>query len=284
MKHPIIVCITVVFAFTTWAVPAARAAELTSTQQDRFDELVAQAVGDYSAGRYKNAISLFEKAFAMNEEPELLYNIARCYERLSEPKRAVEQYERFLGQEGTTGELRTKALENIASLRREIAALEASSSDGQQQGRGGQPSAQGDEAASSGSRREKDQKPSMLKTLGWTFVGVGGAGIVLGGIFGGLALSERSAYDDAGWEEARLSHREDAERNALIFDVGFFGGVTVAAVGAALLIVQSRRSESASSAKVRAEQHSAKSSDKVNLVPLLIADGNNLGLGLQARF
>lgn len=268
----------------TWTVPAAQAAELTSTQQDRFDELVGQAVELYSAGRYEKAIELFEKAFAVNDEPELLYNIARCYERLAVPKEAVEAYERFLESPGTTGELRTKALENIASLRREIAALEASKQyDQPQTGQEPQTADVGDTTFSPGIT-ENDQPTSLLKVMGWTLMGVGGAGIITGAIFGGLAAGDRQKYDDADFDEARVGYRDDLERNALIFDIAFFGGVGLAAVGTTLLIVNSIKNKSESSADLGLEQHSPKSSARMSLAPVLMADGNNLGFGMQGSF
>jgi tetratricopeptide (TPR) repeat protein len=259
-------------------------------QQGRFDDLVAQAVEQYSSGRYEKAIDTFKAAYAINEEPEILYNIARCYERLAQPESALEWYEKFIALPGTTVDLRTKALENIASLRREISILEAMRQGKkpppeQPQDEVGQPSSGAISPPQDGAQESEPDSPmTPMKLAGWILVGAGGAGIVAGGIFGGLALSEKSKFDDAGFDKERLDYRDNIERNALIFDIGVFGGIGLAAVGAALLIIDSRKQGAEFETKVGWRSRTRKSGEAVSLAPSLIADGNNLGFGLQGRF
>lgn len=262
---------------SAWTVSTVHAAELTSKQLERFDSLVGEAVEHYSAGRYENAIELFERAFAVHKEPELLYNIGRCYERLAVPDAAVQWYEKFLEMPGTTGELRTKALNNITTLRKEIEALEESHNASEQRRTQTEGEYKGD-ASGNDDRGEQDQPVNPMNIAGWSLVGVGGAALIAGGIFGGLALAEKGDYDDAGFDADRLGYRDDLERNALVFDVVFFSGAALAAAGATLLIVNALKDETAQDEEIESAKQS------VSLTPSLIADRNNLGFGLQGSF
>ena len=115
------------FAFLVSALPvlAQENQPLTPEQQAQSDSLIQEAVEHYSAHRYNEAIECFKQAYEIIEEQELLFNIARAHQKMSNKKEAIEWYERFLGAPGTTSDLRKLALTNSEKLRREIAAEEA---------------------------------------------------------------------------------------------------------------------------------------------------------------
>ena len=247
------------------SVLAGEAAALTSEQLEAYDALVQEAVDHYSARRYEEAITQFKAAFGIQSEPELLYNIARCYERLAKSEEALVWYQKFLDAPGTTGELRTRALTNIAALKREIAAKEAVEQAGEGQGgsngkSGGAPGEHdmGTEGAGGGgpamedgtgatssadASKEMSEAPGAkgslrrLKVIGLTLLGVGVAGMISGSVFGGLALASQNDYDDAGFDSDRIGYRDDMMRNALIFDVVFSTGAVLSAAGGSLLVV-----------------------------------------------
>ena len=50
----------------------------------------------YTQGRYQQALSRFEEAYALKPLPLLRYNIARCHERLNAPAAALRAYRDFL--------------------------------------------------------------------------------------------------------------------------------------------------------------------------------------------
>lgn len=281
---------------------------LTAEQQELSDSLVGEAVEHYSASRFDKAIELFEQAFEIQKEPELLYNIARSHERLAHAEEAVEWYQRFLEMPGTTGELRTRALTNIASLRREIAAKKAAqqvteaeteqATTGDGKGADGSPNDDttgrveprtDTDSGATGEIKTDDKSgrtSSSLRITGWILTGVGAAALVTGGVFGALALESKKDYDSAGYDDDRIAHRDDVERNAKICDIVFFSGAGVAAVGISLLIADAvkRRSSGESAIGSRSGTKNSAPRRAVRILPSLVVGDGSLAGGLVGSF
>jgi len=71
----------------------------------------------YAARDYRRAIEKFIQAYAVDSDPNLLFNIARCYEELGEVDAAIEKYEAFLKTPGADTRGRQRARESIQALR-----------------------------------------------------------------------------------------------------------------------------------------------------------------------
>jgi tetratricopeptide (TPR) repeat protein len=71
----------------------------------------------YAARDYRHAIEKFIQAYAVDADPNLLFNIARCYEELGEVDAAIEKYETFLKTPGADTRGRQRARESLATLR-----------------------------------------------------------------------------------------------------------------------------------------------------------------------
>jgi tetratricopeptide (TPR) repeat protein len=71
----------------------------------------------YAARDYRRAIEKFIQAYAIDADPNLLFNIARCYEELGEVEAAIEKYETFLKTPGADTRGRQRASESLAALR-----------------------------------------------------------------------------------------------------------------------------------------------------------------------
>jgi tetratricopeptide (TPR) repeat protein len=71
----------------------------------------------YAARDYRRAIEKFIQAYAIDSDPNLLFNIARCYEELGETDAAIEKYETFLKTPGADTRGRQRARESLAALR-----------------------------------------------------------------------------------------------------------------------------------------------------------------------
>ena len=54
-----------------------------------------QALGQYDAGRYDEALTGFQAAYARRQMPWLLVNIGRTVQRLGRPQEAINYYERY---------------------------------------------------------------------------------------------------------------------------------------------------------------------------------------------
>lgn len=281
MKKFVIVMVVVPVMSLAWSASAEQGGpdELTAEQQEEFDALVTEAVQHYSARRYEQAIDLFEQAFAIQEEPELVYNIARSHERLANREQALEWYERFINMPGTTGELRTRALSNITSLRQEITALRAA----EQAEQADQDSLDRANATGSGTPTPTPEQPVQpppprpLRAAGYALVGVGAAAMIAGGIFGGMALAAHSDFEDASetYSENRVDLRDDVEFRSLMADILLFSGAGIAAAGIALVVVDAIRAG-------RAEEGDDESD--VSLVPSLTVANGGYGFGVTGRF
>ena len=278
-----------------------------------FEELVSNAVQSYGEHNYEPAISLFLQAYNIQAEPELLYNIARCYERMALPENAVEMYQKFIDTPGSTGDLRIKALSNIATLNQEIAArkllaetkqIAAASSDitsGETNTKNeDEPETAAASTESPATADTNDSYPSnkslslaqpqrkanqRLKVIGWTVVGTGVVAMGVGGAFGVMAIRANNNFDDAENNKSKIEYRDDVNKDSLIFDIAVFGGAAITSVGIALLVTYA--------VKHRHNDRLSRTSDpagKVNspgplaVTPGFFADTHTMTAGLTGRF
>lgn len=70
----------------------------------------------YAAGDYRRAAERFLQAYAVDEDPNLLFNIASCYEALDDIDAALEKYRAFLAAPDADPEGRPRAEQAIARL------------------------------------------------------------------------------------------------------------------------------------------------------------------------
>ena len=101
---------------------SARAAETRSNaaapaNQANVAQLNEEGAAFYAARDYRRAIEKFIQAYAIDTDPNLLFNIARCYEELGEVDAAIEKYETFLKTPGADTRGRQRARESLTALR-----------------------------------------------------------------------------------------------------------------------------------------------------------------------
>jgi hypothetical protein len=88
-----------------------------------------------------------------------------------------------------------------------------------------------------------ESKGSSSKTLGWVLVGVGGAGVAVGSIFGGVALNMKSALDKPGVCSPKSNCNPTAQQDidtmntsATVSTVGFAVGGAALVTGIIVLV------------------------------------------------
>jgi hypothetical protein len=96
------------------AEPSADADAASSARIAELNETGARA---YAERNYRAAIERFVEAYAIDHDPNLLFNIARCYEKLGDLGAAIEKYEAFVAAPGADTEGRIKAKESLVELR-----------------------------------------------------------------------------------------------------------------------------------------------------------------------
>ncbi len=239
-----------------------------------FDAIVAQAVEHYGAQRYEQAIELFERAYAMQPQPELIYNIGRIYERSVQREQAVEQYERFLGLPNTTADLRARAATSLEALRTELAVLQ----------RANQPNSDDNNSGSNGSGEPNtaipiappiEEGPSNTgAVIGWLLIGTGAAALITGGLIGGIALGAEGDAEEAQSLDAFDTNAARANDLALGSDVLFAAGGAMAIAGIVILIVRASRGEEDVEEETELDQA---------ITPIFLGR-NGLGLSFNGRF
>jgi hypothetical protein len=63
---------------------------------EKVKALFKEGVELQNSGDYRGAIEIYERALKIISSPGVIYNMARCYEELNEPDRAVEYYEKYI--------------------------------------------------------------------------------------------------------------------------------------------------------------------------------------------
>lgn len=80
-------------------------------------ELNEEGARLYEKRDYRRAIELFVQAYAIDRDPNLLFNLARCYEELGDSEAAIEKYEEFIAAPGADAEGRARAQASLRALR-----------------------------------------------------------------------------------------------------------------------------------------------------------------------
>ncbi len=277
-------------------------AAVAPEEQSNADALIQQAVEHYGAQRYQEAADSFRQAYEILKEPELLFNVARCYEKMANAKEALDWYERFLAAPNTTTELRTRALNSIAQLHREIAAEKAvekaeettpqdaaaqTEPDAEQET---EPAAAGPETQEMETTPPTDAQakhgPAGLRIASYSLIGVGLAGMITGGVFGGLSLAAKSDFESTTDEPVRVEYRNDMTRDALIFDIVFFSGVAVVTTGLSLFIADlvKRNSETAVTTGSRMGTDRKSAGGRLRFTPVFSFNNGELTGGLAGHF
>jgi len=174
---------------------AARAADNRASPAPANASSVAQLNEEgaalYAARDYRRAIEKFIQAYAIDSDPNLLFNIARCYEELGEADAAIEKYETFLKTPGADTRGRQRARESLAALREAKntpAGAAGTPSEAQKSATTAEP------VAAPALDRPSDDQPSSA--LPWVVLGGSAAFAVVGTTFYLMGASDHAKVTD----------------------------------------------------------------------------------------
>jgi tetratricopeptide (TPR) repeat protein len=215
-------------------VSAPPAADETEAMQ-KFEE----AERRYAAADYAGAIALLHELLRDNDDAVLHYNLGRAHEGVGAREDAIRDYERYLERAPDApdvGVVRAR----IRKLQADIDAAAAAAVAVAEPEPVRAPPTE-DHAAS--------RVPAYVP---WVVFGVGGAGLVVGGVFGLLARRSEGDADDARVQTDALAAQDRAERQALGANISLAAGGVIATTGLVWGIVSSvARRRGSSSARVR---------------------------------
>jgi hypothetical protein len=229
------------------AAPASAANESRAAapaSQTNVAQLNEEGAALYAARDYRHAIEKFIQAYAVDSDPNLLFNIARCYEELGETDAAIEKYEAFLKTPGADARGRQRARESLAALRE--------AADGRQHAApsAGAPSHETGAAASSSEPAQADA-PKGPSYLPWVVLGGSVAAAAAGTAFYLMGVSDHNKVENApGFGDPTAvtpMTRQQAQdlvdsgkSKKLIGGIGFGVAGALAATYVVLLVTQDR--------------------------------------------
>jgi tetratricopeptide (TPR) repeat protein len=240
----------------------------------RARELFLRGEDHYAAGRYEKAAGLYEEAYELSRRPELLFNIANCFERLGDYDKAAAYLRRYL---------RSPRARDVVSVRERIKRLELAHEERQREierrldeerkrrdaTEGGRLSDREPEGGGGGQRDSSAPKAAYILLAG------GGAGLVGAVIFGVAAVGAGRDADNLCGEGGLCpttaeSALEREKRFALLADVSAGVGLVAAGAGAYLLFREARDRD-----------RSAARGDDARVVPIAVPGGAGIGVAGQ---
>lgn len=237
-----------------------RAALATSTQPaevdpggETFESLAEQARARYREKDFAGAVALFERAYALQPDPAILFNIGRIHEEANNIDAAIAYYEKFIADETVDVELRDKALQRLQTLEKivEIRKKEEAKENPQPSQPAPKPVESTPAATPVGPEPGPQVRPGgtdtppgynkALRPIGYTMFGIGAALLIGGGITGGLAKREHDAFKRADTLDEQRGAASKGKTLAGAADGLFIAGGVLALVGMVLLLVPKAR-------------------------------------------
>ncbi len=203
---------------------AQQAADSTEVAQ-KVEILSSKGAQKYRDQDYRGAIEAFEQAYELEPVPNLLYNIAKCYEKLENWDRAISYYERFVVAPDVESDARQHALSQVQSLRQKT------------QSKPDSRPADSDNATAQAPYTPPTKEVGPDRTLSYIVLGSGAGLIAVGGVFGLLASQDETEFQNAAPTDTtlRIAARDSGKTKAMVADGLFVAGGIAAIVGTYLL-------------------------------------------------
>lgn len=223
-----------------------------ASHRDAVDERIEAGRSKFDAGDYIGAVAEFEAAYALEPDPNFLYNIGRTYEEAGQLSAAADYYRRYARQPGISLEMRRKASERIKVLDEVLAQTEPESRTEPEPEPAATPEptvqppprSQPRAMNASGSDAMVEREGRGLRIAGYSLLAVGASTLAAGGVLGGLASRDASDLETTEDPQTRVDLVERGQNRSLAADVSFVAGGVLATTGLVLALVGvSRRNE-----------------------------------------
>ncbi len=258
------------------------------SDDDAYETLTEEAGLRYEKKEYAASIALFERAYEIRPEPNILFNIGRIHEEAGNLEDAVGYYERFIQDTSADYDARQAALKRLTLLR-ELIRLDPNKNpkqpeeqpppnegqpppnDGQPPPNEGQPPPNDGQPSQPVDNNPRAPDPRKLRVVGYSLLGVGALALIGGGVAAGIARNKHGQLDGTSPDIAMRRQLEAQGINAArAADGMFIAGSILAASGVVILLLPQSRTP-----KDPAEKRAA-------FVPHF--SGHEVGVGLVGRF
>ena len=198
-----------------------------TSSAEKVEQLSKDATAKYREGDFKSAIELFQKAYDIEPVPNLLFNIARCHEKLEDWDKAISFYQKFVVEPDVEKDARQAAVDRIDALNEVKQALAVQDRDK------GTRETDGDKQVEA-PPVEVESSPDNT----WSYVMLGtGAGLIGGGVlFGVLASSKQSDFEQSTDVGEKQDLRSSGQTFAMVADGLYITGAVVGLIGVYMLL------------------------------------------------
>jgi tetratricopeptide (TPR) repeat protein len=219
----------------------ARAAAASPGDAARAEALAAQAFEAFGQRNYQRALELYQQAFAIGDLADILFNIARVYDRgLNQPQRARDYYARYVEHPGAAAARVQLAEQRLEELRAEPAAAAPAVA-----------RAAPDVSAAPAAQPAELSDTNAWSTREWTAAILAGTGVVGLGVgvgFGWSAYSDRDIWrrdctGNACSSQRALDAARSATRKANVATLALVSGGLLLGTGAALWLTSDDSTE-----------------------------------------
>ncbi len=218
--------------FAASLVFCASVASAQSDTEDRSRKLFEDARALAGENRWSDACPLFQAAYELTPNGGTALGAADCYEKTDRPKQALELYKFIVSDPKAS-----KNTERVEYVKGRIAEIESKLSPPPP------PPSATSSASATPQTPAQEQEPKRVpnRVPAYAAFGVGGAGIVVGSIFGGLALSQankvnESCSPDHICPKNLESEADSAVTKGWISNIAFGVGAAGVAVGIVFLV------------------------------------------------
>lgn len=229
--------------------PTLPATVYAQSATEQVETLSRQAATAYGEGDFDKAIDLFKEAYAVQPVPNLLFNIAKVYEKQENWSQAVAYYKEFIKAPDADSQARQVALDRIDALE-EIQRAEREKKEAEER-RLAEEERKRKEAELAAQKKQEDEAAAANAGTGplpWIVTGAGAGLLIGGGVFGLLATDQETVFKTGEDPAVRRNARSKGKTFALVADSMFVAGGIATVVGIILFATSGSSSQPESQA------------------------------------
>lgn len=207
---------------------AAYAQDKPASPKAQAAALYQESVVSYRKGDFATTVDLLKRAYALDPEPVLLYNLARAYEGLGDIDAAIDTYTKYLAADPQAKD-RGAIEQRLTTLRRERDERIALQKQNETE------RARAEEARRQAAAKKNEPPPPAPKSRSaapYLVGGVGVAGIGTGVVFFLMASSQHSNAESEPIQQIAEQDQNRAKTYSTASTVAFIAGGALLAIGA----------------------------------------------------